>query len=150
MVATVEQLDAALTYCLDFAKEMLTKRGAFYPFGASISMSGKIAAVGGWDGNEHPAAAEIYSLISGALRSEAAEKKISGSALAVDVNIPPQYQTPWPDGIRVHLESAEYSRYIYIPYRIVKSGMLRTKTEVKLAEPVAVEIGHEVFVKNSA
>ena len=150
MVATAEQLHSALNYCVNFAKEMLTKSGAFYPFGASLSASGQIAAVGGWDGNEHPAPAELYKLLSDALRSEAAKEKISGSALAVDVNIPKEYRPPWLDGLRVHLESPEYSRYIYVPYQITKSGLMRTKREVKFADPIAVEVGHEVFADHAA
>src|SRR5438067_1777344 len=127
MVATAEQLHSALMYRIDFAKLMLTKSGSFYPFGAALSQAGEVKAVGGWNGEEHPQSLEIYKLLADRFRSEATEGKISGAALAADVNIPAQYSPVWPDGLRVHLESPEYSRYIYVPYRVSKPGLFRNK-----------------------
>ena len=143
MTASPEQLHAALTYCIEFAKQMLADSQAFYPFGASLNRSGKVEALGGWNGEEHPEPAEVYGLLSGALQRRARAKEILGAALAVDVNVPPQYGAQWPDGIRVHLESADFSRHIYVPYRIVKSG--GPTALVELAEPFSVEVGHEFF-----
>jgi len=69
-----------------------------------------------------------------------------GSAIAVDVNIPSNYNPTLPDGIRVHLEGEGYSRYIYVPYSIKMVGLVRRKREVVLAEPFSVEVPAEVFV----
>ncbi|NML08914.1 hypothetical protein HHL08_01935 [Sphingobium sp. AR-3-1] len=145
MTASPEQLHSAFSYCVDFAKHMLEDSGSFLPFGAALSTSGDVKAVAGWNGEEHPAPAEIYQLLSSALRDEATNKTIAGSAVAVDVNIPAAYDPPLPDGIRVRLEGDGYSRYIYVPYVIKMSGLLRRKREVKLAEPFSVEVPAEVF-----
>ena len=146
MVANPEQLHSAFSYCLDFAKQMLEDSASFLPFGAALTLAGEVKAVAGWNGEEHPAPAELYQLLSEALRDEAKSKSISGSAVAVDVNIPTAYNPALPDGIRVHLEGDGYSRYIYVPYTIRTSGLLRRRREVVLAEPFSVEVPAEVFV----
>lgn len=143
MTVRPEQLHAALTYCINFGKQMLEAAGAFYAFGAVLSPSGELEARGGWNGEEHPDRVKLYKLLASRLQEQAQAGQISAAALAVDVNIPPQYSPKWPDGIRVHLESADYSRYVYVPYRVVKSGDARM---VELAEPFAVEVGHEFFL----
>lgn len=146
MAANPEQLHAAFMYCLDFARHMLEESASFLPFGAKLTKAGEVQAVGGWNGEEHPAPAELYALLAAALRSEAESGDIGGSALAVDVNIPQEYSPVLPDGIRVHLEGEGYSRYIYVPYEIKTVGLLRRKREIVLAEPISVEMPAEVFV----
>jgi len=145
MAASPEQLHSAFSYCLDFAKHMLEKCGEFLPFAAALTPSGEVKAIGAWTGEEHPAPAGLYQFLSSALRDEAASEKVIGSAVAVNVNIPAAYSPHWPDGIRIHLESNGYSRYVYVPYAITTSGLLRRKREVTLADPFAVEAGSEVF-----
>lgn len=136
-------------YCINFAKLMLEKKGAFYPFGATLNPSGKLGGVGGWNGEEHPDRVEIYKLLADRFRDRAQAGKISGAALAVDVNVPTQYESQWRDAIRVHLESADFSRFIYVPYQVVKSGLLKSQRRVDLAEPFAVEVSHEFFLKKA-
>lgn len=145
MAASPEQLHSAFSYCLEFAKQMLEDKGAFLPFGAVLNTSGEVKAVAGWDG-EDATPIEIYKLLSSALRDEAANKRISGSAIAVDVIIPAAYDSSLPDSIRVHLESDDFSRYIYVPYASETIGLLRRKREITLAEPFSVEVPAEVFV----
>ncbi len=63
MPATAEQLNDAYTYCVDFARTMLEDSGRFIPFGTKIDAAGKLVAVGGWNGEEHPKSVEIYTLL---------------------------------------------------------------------------------------
>jgi hypothetical protein len=146
MTARPEQLHQLLMYCIDFAKQMLEAKGAFYPFGAVLRPPGQLEARAGWNGEEHPDRVEIYKLLAGRFREQAEAGEITGAALAVDVNIPSQYTPKWPDGIRVRLEGADFSRYVYVPYQIEKSGILRSKHRVEFAEPFAVEVAHEFFL----
>ena len=145
MSASPEQLHSALTYCVDFANHMLENSGAFHPFAAKIITSGDVVAVGGWTGKEHASAVELINLFTGALRAEAQNKAILGAAIAVDVNIPPEFSSPLPDGIRVQLEGEGYSRYFYVPYRIEMHGLLNRKRKVTLLEPFSVEIQPAMF-----
>src|SRR5882762_99814 len=99
MAAGPEQLHALLMYCINFAKTMLDDRGEFYPFGAVLNQAGQIEAQGAWDGNEHPNPQEIYQLLSEGFRSRARTGDITAAALAVNVNIPEKYSSPYPDGV---------------------------------------------------
>lgn len=146
MAASPEQLHSAFMYCLNFARHMLEDSASFLPFGAKLTGSGEVQAVGGWNGEEHPAPAELYAMLASAFRNEAESGNIAGSALAVDVNIPPEYSPTFSDGIRVHLEGEGFSRYIYVPYSIKTVGPLRRKREIVLTEPFSVEVPAEVFV----
>ena len=145
MPASPEQLHSAFTYCVEFANHMLEGSGAFHPFAAKVSPSGEVVAVGGWTGEEHPKAVELINLLSDALRTEAKEKSIIGAAVAVDVNIPSEFSSALPDGIRVQLEGEGYARYLYVPYRIETIGLLKRKRKVTMLEPFAVEIPPSIF-----
>ncbi|MBC3881923.1 hypothetical protein H8K35_10455 [Undibacterium sp. LX40W] len=145
MAATPEQLHALLLHCIDFSRTMLEKSGEFYPFGGTLSTDGKVCAVGGDNGEEHPKPQEIFLLLAEAFSSSAQKGEILGAALVADVNIPSHYAPNYPDGVRVQLESEGFSRFIYIPYKIKKSGILRMSRQVEMAEPFSVEIEPSFF-----
>lgn len=145
LVASPEQLHQAFMYCLEFAKQMLEDSGSFIPFGAALDPAGKVRAVAGWNGEEHPKPTEMFQLLVEALRAESATGAIFGAAVAVDVNIPASFDSPYPDGIRVLLEGEGYSRFVYVPYVIKTVGLLRRKREVSFAEPFSIEVGATIF-----
>ncbi len=145
MAATPEQLHELLIYCIDFSRTMLEKSGEFYPFGGTLSAAGKVCAVGGHNGEEHPQSQEIFLLLAEAFSSSARNGEILGAALTADVNIPTHYSPEYPDGVRVQLESEGFSRYVYIPYKITKSGIFRMSRKVEMAEPFSVEIEPNFF-----
>ena len=103
------------------------------------------AAIGGHTGQEKPVSQEIYRLLSEAFASSAADGSIAAAALTANVNIPIEYSPPTPDGIRVHLESSGFSRFIYIPYAIKKRGFFSKAFAVTMYEPIAVQIGPSLF-----
>ena len=131
---------------MDFARTMLEDSGDFYPFGASITADGKLVAVGGNNGEERPNPQEIYKLLGGAFTSGAQNGELFAAALAANVDVPPQYSSPSPDALRVHLESDGYSRFIYVPYRLQKRGLFKNKRVAEFSEPFAVEVGPTFFV----
>ena len=139
MPASPQQLHEMLTYCMELAQTMLEKAGEFYPFGATLT-NGQVAAQGGWDGEAHPKPSEIYELLGQAFSSLAKSGGIAGAALAANVNIPPEYEAPVRDALRVHLEGEGFSRFIYIPYVFKQRGLLRKKREVEFLEPIPVRI----------
>ena len=151
MSASPQQLHEMLMYCINFARTMLADAGDFYPFGATLSHLGTVSAVGGYDGQERPKPQEIYQLLGNAFAAGASEGAYLGVALAANVNIPAQYSPPSPDGLRVHLESQGYSRFMYVPYRLKKEGLFKKRTVVEFSEPFAVEIAPTFFtVANDA
>jgi len=145
MAASPEQLHELLAYCLNFARTMLEKAGDFYPFGATLSPDGKVAATGGYNGEEHPQPQEIYRLLADAFRSGASTGEFLGVALAANVNIPAQFSSVSPDGVRVHIEASGYSRFVYVPYKIKVSGMFKKTKSVELGEPFSVEVPPNFF-----
>lgn len=140
MRATPEQLHEMLNYCMSFARTMLEDSGDFYPFAATLSPQGVVAAVGRHNCEERPVPSEIYKLLGEAFLSGAARHEHAGVALAANVNIPPEYSAPYRDGLRVHLESPGYSRFIYVPYAISMQGLIKKRRTVQFAEPFAVEL----------
>jgi hypothetical protein len=145
MSATPEQLHEMLNYCMDFARTMLAESGDFYPFGATLSPQGVVAAVGGYDGEERPAPADIYRLLGEAFLSGAARGEHSGVALAANVNIPAEYESISRDGLRVHLESHGYARFIYVPYKLGTTGLFKKRRVVEFSEPFSVELAPTFF-----
>ena len=145
MTASPEKLHELLTYCIDFGKTMLNDSGDFYPFGATLSPDGQVAAVGGYDGTDKPAPQDIYRLLGEAFASGAADGSLVAAALAANVSIPTEYNAPVPDGLRVHLESKDFSRFIYIPYAVKKQGLFKKSFSVTLFEPIAVQVGPTMF-----
>lgn len=113
------KLEELLNYCLGFAKQMVENHGAFHPFGAVLASSGTVTAVAADIGQEHPNGQELFRVLHSAMRAQFQKREISAASIATDVNIPPQYQPAYRDGIRVLLECPGYSRYIYLPYRIL-------------------------------
>ena len=147
VTASPEQLHELLTYCIGFARTMLEEAGTFYPFGAVLSSDGKVGGVGGSTEEERPKPQEVYNLLNGGFLAGARSGQYLGTALAANVNIPEQFSPVFPDGLRVHLESVGYARFIYIPYKLTKKGLLSKKRVVELSEPFAVEIRPSVFAR---
>ncbi len=150
MSASPEQLHEMLKYCIDFARTMLQRAGDFYPFGATLSPDGRIAAVGGHNGEEHPVPTENYKILGQAFAAGARNGEYLGVALAANVNIPAQYSPRTPDGLRVHLESQGYARFSYVPYTLSKPGWLKRERTVEFGEPFAVEVGPSFYATNDA
>ncbi len=145
MAATPEQLNELVNYLMSFADEMLTKSGEFYPFAAIVNTDGIVEARGAYDGVEHPQSIDILAILEEALRAEVARGEAIAVGLAVDVDIPPQFESPLPDGVRVGLETEGNSRLIYYPYELGKRGLFK-KSAPKFAEPFAVETAPNLFV----
>jgi hypothetical protein len=60
-----------------------------------------------------------------------------------NVTIPDEFEAPVRDGVRVHIESEGYARFIYVPYEIVVAD----EPEVRLHDPFAVEVDPSFFVE---
>ena len=144
MIATDHKLEEVLLYCTEFAQLMLRDSGEFYPFGSTVDATGSVHAVAGYDG-ERPAPRELYSLLVGVFQSQAAAGTIHAAGLVANVDVPKEYAAPYPDAIRVHLERDGWSRFIYIPYRILTKGFFRKARTVEYAEMIAVEIPPKFF-----
>jgi len=81
------------------------------------------------------------------LSQRAKNSEILGAAIAANVNIPAQFHAPYPDGIRVHVESDGFSRYIYTPYKLEKTGFFSRKRSVIYADMFGVDLPQIIFAK---
>ncbi|HVI54803.1 MAG TPA: hypothetical protein VM621_07095 [Luteibacter sp.] len=140
MDVTQERLNQLLTFSMDFAKEMLEENGDFYPFGATVSEEGKLAADPGHEGDGEPEAQDVYRVIFERFSTGRPAEALA-AALVANVTIPDEFEAPAKDGVRVHLESKGYARFIYVPYEIVSADA----REVRLHDPFAVEISPSFF-----
>jgi len=131
-----EDCQALLDVVLPFARQMLSRHKAFFPFGAAVQPDGQIVSVGTSDGNEKPAAGEIAKLLKGAFVAAAQAGDYKATALATDI----LYGTNKTDAISVELDHQDdYSIKVIIPYKIVKGKLVE--------EPISAEMGRkEIFV----
>lgn len=150
MASQEQQLHELLTYCMQFAELMLRDAGEFYPFGATTGLDGQVRAVGGSDGTERPDPREIFAMLGESFAAEAGAGSILGAALAANVDVPADYEAPYPDALRVHLEAPGFSRQVYVPYKLSLKGLFRKSREVTFAEPFSVQVPPSFFVTAGA
>lgn len=146
---SLHSLAQLLQYCEGFAQRMLSDAGDFYPFGAFVNAEGKVEALGAHLGAERPNPQELYRFIQGAVAEMATQGKLSAYAIAANVNVPANLGSPFPDGIRVHVEAPGYSRLIYTPFRVLSLRALRkflaVVPSVEYAEQITVDVQPSVF-----
>jgi hypothetical protein len=140
------KLEELKTYCVDFAKQMLGSYGEFHPFGATINSTGALATHGAWNGEEFPPGQELAKILITAFKKEFSEGAIIAAALAANVDIPPKFKAPFPDGIRIIIEFHGYANahVIFLPYRIEEDSFDShpTKKSVQYADFFTVETPH--------
>lgn len=138
------RLTELLEYCMDFAKMMLGKCGEFHPFGAVIQANDSFGAVGAYTGENFPHGQELFQLLLDSFKQQFQKGEIKAAAIAANVNIPKEFEPSYPDGIRVWIECAGYSRMVYIPYSIAERSLFerltRRKRRVTYGEMIPVDV----------
>lgn len=144
MSETQDHINRLFSFTAEFAQEMLKANGEFYPFGATVTKDGEVAAVGGdAGGDDHPLPQEVYRTIAEGLALAAARDGILAAALVAHVSVPVELEAPSESGIRVHLEAPGFARFVYVPYEAQRDG---DTFRVHLHEPLAVEVEPGFFV----
>jgi hypothetical protein len=70
-------LEQLLSAAVPFAEQMLMNHGEFFPYGSSMNGDGKISAVGGYTGGEHPKSTERIGLLRAGFRREAIARALT-------------------------------------------------------------------------
>lgn len=146
--ASLESLAALSGHCERFARQMLAKSGGFLPFGAFVDADDRLEAIAAQGAGPGGDARELYALLHGAIAQLAAQGRVKAYAIATDVTVPPAYEPPFPDGIRVQIEAPGYARHLYTPYRRLPWRALRVflmMPTVRYAEPIPVDVAPDVF-----
>lgn len=122
--ASLQSLAQLKMYCESLAKELLLRNYEFTPFCAYLTPAHELqhlAAIG----SEHSSPQELYELLFRSLASLHEDGKLGAYALTSNVTIPSELSSPFPDGIRLHVETVGYSRFLYTPYRVLSYPGLR-------------------------
>jgi len=136
-----EDLDNLLSACIPFAKQLLEKRGEFFPFGCAMSPAGEISLAQGYDDKPDVNAQEIIELTLDGFRTGARSGEYKAVALCVDVRVNAPDGSGKTDAIRVTLEeNGGEALNVFIPYH---KGMMRG---VAYGEVFACATEHIVFV----
>jgi hypothetical protein len=110
-------MDALLNAALPFAKQQLTKRGEFFPYGVAMARDGQIGLVAGYTGTERPPSTEVLDILYEGLRSKAEENR--GAAVVADVRLRGEDT----DAIQVEVEHRDgIALKIFLPYRKKRFG----------------------------
>lgn len=106
-----DDLDGLLNVTLPFAQEMLAKHSEFYPFGATVTVSGATRLLEGDPGQgEHPDSADVLSTLLERLRRARAD--LRAVAICSDVRLADS------DAVRVELEHRDgQSIAVLMPYK---------------------------------
>lgn len=106
-----DDLDGLLNVTLPFARQMLAKRGEFYPFGAAVTVDGETRLLADAPGQrEHPASGDVRASLLDAMRRE--REEFRAIAVCSDVRLPDS------DAIRVDLEHREgHAMAVLLPYK---------------------------------
>lgn len=143
MTTTPKQdCEALMNAVLPFGKQMLTRSRELFPFGGTMSVTGEVARVIGWTGNERPPSRQVIALLNGGFRDGAALGKYRATALVYDILVVPPGSTEKQDAIAVNLDHRDsYSVVVVFPYTFLDTGALKLGTP--FAKPGAAVIFHQ-------
>jgi hypothetical protein len=108
---------------LPFAQEMLEKHGEFYPFGAAMSVAGKVSLTDVDTGAKHPPSQEVIDFLVDVFRAQAAKKQVRAVGICMDVRTIAPGQTEKTDAICARLRHADRESIdVFLPYQKDESG----------------------------
>jgi hypothetical protein len=132
-------LALVVQHCQAFARERLRSAGQVAPFGVYVQPHRtKLNLLGA----TATSSAESYELLEARVEELAKKGVVSAYALTASVALPEAFNSKHIDGIRVHVEAPNFSRFIYTPYRVLPYRALR---HFLLVLP-CVDYGDEVLV----
>jgi hypothetical protein len=135
-------LDTLLNAVLPFAQQMLAKRGAFHPFGASMSSEGKVALAQAIPEGEQPESRAVIDMLTLGFQEQGKAGLLRATAICFDGRAVPPGSTEKVDAICVRLEhiSAENAA-VFLPYskgwfgRVKYGGMFASAMESQVFGP---------------
>ncbi len=111
---------------LPFAKKLLKECGEFYPFGIEIGLDGKFAAVGAWDGDEHPPSEKLIELLTLGFKRKAENGQLRAAGIFYDVRIIPPEETEKCAAVCASVEHQSGEAFnAYLPYKRNENGEIQ-------------------------
>jgi hypothetical protein len=135
-----EDCEALLNFVVPFAKEMLQKKRAFYPFAATVAPDGVIDGMMAGTGDAHPDVNQLIFMLDLGLRQGAGEGKYKATAMVIDMIVVPPGKTAKQDGVAVRIDHRDGTSIVVgLPYTFSSAGELVMET------PFFNEGAHQVF-----
>src|SRR5919198_3764209 len=118
------ELDQLLSFMLPFAKQMLMKNAAFYPYAAILTDAEEIEPVADVP-EDRPDPNELLAHLTAAMRERAATGGVRACAIAADVAVAPPGRDEQVNAVRVVMEHVddEEATVVFQPYRRTWRGM---------------------------
>ena len=112
-------LDRLVDFCVKFAQDQLKKRGAFYPFAATVWPSGELTPLAIYSGDDSPKPQALIDEFTELLKNLAQSGEAHATALCYDSRVSTAgNQSEKKDAIAVSLEHSNGEAVIvYLPYR---------------------------------
>jgi hypothetical protein len=121
-----QDLDGVRNALISVAKELLTEHGEFYPFAASMSLSGDVSRVAGTTGDKNPKAQGVINLLVVELKRRADDGEIRTAGICIDVKTSPPGSTEMKDAICTLLEHEDGEAVVqFLPYEIDQAGHIK-------------------------
>jgi hypothetical protein len=131
-----------LSALMPFAEQMLSRHGEFFPFGGTMSTTGKIAQSAAWTGEERPPSQALIDQLRDGFRAAAKRGEIRATAILYDTLVMPPGKTTKQDAVTVALDHRDdYSVVIVFPYSRTADGT------VQLDPPFASQGSDDVFTR---
>jgi hypothetical protein len=138
VMTSKQECDVLLNVVVPFARQMLSQHHAFFPFGATMSPSGKVSRTEPPAGDEPPR--ELVAMIEQGFIDGAQQGLYKATALALDVKTIPPGRKERQNAIEVRLDHRDnYSVRVVFPYSYSLSG------ELAFDSPSAVPGDQKIF-----
>lgn len=122
------EAEALIDSLLPFARKMLVKHRAFYPYGGHTALNGSIVMEGAYDGDERPLSKDLIDLLNDTHRHLAAKGEMGGCALVYDILTVPPGRSKKQDAICIAIDLPDgYSALYIFPYRFTLFGRLEVE-----------------------
>jgi hypothetical protein len=117
-------LDRLLDFSLRFAQDLLKRRGAFFPFAATVGATGELKPLAVHSDEERPDPKKLLDETTEVLKGLARSGKVTATALCYDSTVAVKGTAKSKqDAIAVALEHASgEAAVVYLPYKKIKGG----------------------------
>src|SRR4051812_47801680 len=135
-----DDCEALMSALLPAAEQMLSEHGVLRPFGCTLSASGEIVQVGGFEPPTDVDDATLIAQFRDSFRDGAARGELKATALSYSADSAVPGEAAPRKAVFVHLNHRDkYSIVVTFPYRFQAGG------ELVIEEPFANDGAHDVF-----
>lgn len=139
VITPKDECDVLLNTVVPFAREMLSKHKGFFPFGATMSPSGKVSRTEGPTGDVQ--LKDLIALLEQGFQDGAQQGLYKATALVVEVKTTPPGKKEKQTAVEVRLDHRDnYSVRVVFPYDFSSAG------ELTLGSPFAVPGDRKIFI----